>query len=203
MVSEISKLIDAVIRQGLANSLRIDGFRKYGRTFVRQIADAAQIVNVQASQGNYDGRGQFTLNLGVYFPAVARRRGIVASGMYPKEYESTLRVRIGELMPTRSDLWWEIHNWAQISELAGVVANAYEQYGPSWFEKMLSLPNALEELEREGKVLMAASVALEIGNRERALALIEDDFSRTRPDARAYVRSFAERNGIPMETLLE
>src|SRR5262245_58254178 len=106
-MSEIADLIDTVVRLGLAPHLRSSGFKKHSRTFTFETGACTQIVNVQASQANIGSEGRFTLNLGVYFPAVAKRRVMVARGAYPKEYEGTLRARIGSLMPGNRDHWWE------------------------------------------------------------------------------------------------
>ena len=189
-------MINAVIGERLERTLRASGFRKHARTFVRDAGVATQIVNVQASQWNEGDEGQFTLNVGVYFPAVARRRGIVASGAYPKEYDSTHRERIGFLMPDRQDHWWCVTANSDLAEIAAAVDESYCRFGAPWLESMLDLSVVLEVLVRRGESLMAAAVALELNRPDEAATIIADAYGHARPAFAPTVRRFAERNGI-------
>lgn len=87
-------------RSGAAPDVEGVGLQKHGRTFVRDTGAAAQIFNVQASQWNQGAEGNFTLNLGVYFPAVAERRGQLAPGAYPRDVRQFAE-RQGIALPER------------------------------------------------------------------------------------------------------
>lgn len=197
-MSDIAKAIDDVVKRGLAPTLNAQGFRKHTRTFVRDAESAQQIVNVQASQTNQGAEGRFTLNLGVYFPAVARRHGPVASGAYPKEYESTYRERIGALMPERSDHWWEITPATDLQKMAEEVAEAYRRFAVPWLETMLDLAAVLPMLRRRGDSLTAASAALELGRMDEATEIVENAYMKASPEFAREVRRFAERQGIDL-----
>ena len=61
-------------------------FRKSGRDFHRRAGVNWHILNVQASQGNVETAGKFTVNLGVLFtsdfkPCILPRSGIHAKGV--------------------------------------------------------------------------------------------------------------------------
>lgn len=194
-MSEIADLIDAVVREGLAPHLRSRRFEKHARTFTFEAAACTQIVNVQASQWNEGRDGRFTLNLGVYFPKVAERRGRVAKGAYPKESESTLRIRIGRLMPDNLDQWWEIHDGTDTRRLSDEVVNAYATCGEPWLNEVMVLENVLPRL-RKGDLLMAAATALELGKRDVAREIVSEALSRANPEFAPTVRRFAEKQGI-------
>jgi hypothetical protein len=111
-MSERGKLIDDVTRPGLAIAPKKLGYRKSGRTFY-QVHDArTEIVNVQASKSNMGDMGDtgtFTINLGVYFPAVATiTNALPITGVFPKEYDSTVRKRLGMLVDGDRDFWWTV-----------------------------------------------------------------------------------------------
>ncbi|HEY0158042.1 MAG TPA: DUF4304 domain-containing protein [Thermoanaerobaculia bacterium] len=132
-MSEIATVIDTVIDRGLRRTLKESGFKKHGRTFVREAGAAAQIVHVQASQWNQGAEGNFTLDLGVYFPAVAERRGEVARGAYPREVDSTYRERIGYLLPEQNNRWWELTATSDLGrpdEATEIVLDAYARARP-------------------------------------------------------------------------
>ena len=195
-MSAIAKKIDLVLRGELARTLKSEGFRKHARTFVRERCGVQQIVNAQASQWNEGLTGNFTLNLGVYHPRVASRRGLVASGAYPREYESTARQRVGHLMPGVSDYWWEITSSTDLETLAKDVDETYLQFGAPWLESMLELSSVFRFLETQSDPLMTAAVALELGNTELAQRILAFAYATARPEFAPTLRRFAERHGI-------
>ncbi|MBX5068619.1 DUF4304 domain-containing protein [Rhizobium lentis] len=89
--------IDDVIKLGFADLLRAHGFKKSGRNWHKADGENWLIVNVQASRSNFGDRGQFTVNLGVYMASVAALSGEGVAAGKPKEYESTIRERLGSL----------------------------------------------------------------------------------------------------------
>jgi len=111
-VSDISKLIDEVVKLGLAPLLKERGFRKSSRDFQRRVDENWQIVNVQASQGNVGTAGKFTLNLGVYLPLVSKTRPILSPGFLFRrsttvrlEHESVRSCRSAQTFGGRLILW--------------------------------------------------------------------------------------------------
>jgi hypothetical protein len=152
-------------------------------------------VNVQASQWNHGRDGRFTLNLGVYFPKVAERRGIPAKSAYPKEHESTLRTRIGALMPESPDHWWDIRDGADMRALSVEVVHAYVTFAEPWLTDMTTLENVLPRL-RNGNPFMAVVAALELNRRDEAREIVCQLLRQATPGLASTVRRFAERQGI-------
>jgi uncharacterized protein DUF4304 len=145
-MSEIARIIDTVIREGLGKPLKEAGFRKSGRNFHLVADGVVRMVNVQASQFNFGAGGQFTLNLGVYLPEVAKfLKEKLAPGKLPTEYECTISVRIGSLMPKREDHWWKIDSSIDLYTLAEEVKTTWVKFGQPWLAQDWSDHNFLQD----------------------------------------------------------
>lgn len=84
-MSDVGKLVDLIAREALAEPLKAAGYRKDGRTWRRRTGESVLVVNVQASRWNDQSGGQFTLNVGVYFPALAEQLAIYPVADKPAE----------------------------------------------------------------------------------------------------------------------
>lgn len=195
-MSGISNLIDPTVREQLAPYLKSAGFKKHARTFTHDAVHCIQIVNIQASQWNAGIEGSFTMNLGVYFPKVAARRGHVAKGGYPKEYDSTARTRIGELLPASGDHWWEIKSPEDVHGVARDLLEAYRNYGEPWLEWAKDLRVILPHVRKQTDLLLAAAVALELGDDGAARAIVEEAMRRPNEAYAANARRFGEKHGL-------
>lgn len=106
------QLLDEVLEVALVPALRQRGYRKAGRTFRRVREQCIQVVNVQVSQWSSATSLRFTLNLGVYFPALQAElesRGYRKPGAAgPTVTGCHLSERVGMLMPAGEDHWWEL-----------------------------------------------------------------------------------------------
>ena len=103
-MSELGKVIDHIAVEALGDPLKAAGFRRSGRTWRRQMGDAVQVVHVQASRYNAGRDGEFVLNAGVYFPALAARLGL----FLPTDTlgEGDCQVRTRPMPPGRN--WWKV-----------------------------------------------------------------------------------------------
>src|SRR5690606_33030026 len=128
-MSIVAKRIDEIVKLRLAPLLKASGFTKSGREFHRQRDGNWHVVNVQASMGNVGDTGKFTINLGVFHPAISLLAGKPLQTSKPKEYECTVRERIGGLMPGETDYWWEVSPQIPAHHVAEDVASAVEQLG--------------------------------------------------------------------------
>jgi hypothetical protein len=199
-VSEIAKAIDQCIHLGLAPSLKQDGFKKTGRTFMRQIELCTQLVNVQASQSNIGNTGKFTLNLGIYFPTVEKLVKGTELGQPPKEYDCTLRQRIGQLMPEHGgDKWWSIDNHSDLKTISGEISAAWVSFGRPWIERYSQLGEAatLEWPQLEHRVAML----ILLNQREEADRVLRAGLAKTtrNPHYRTGVIRWAKSQGLSVE----
>jgi hypothetical protein len=172
-MSEISREIDEVVRIGLASFMKREGFKKRGRNFFRESEDRVDVLNVQSSRWNSGESGSFTINLGVYLPAIADLSEALPVRGLPKEYECTLRERIGSLMPCNRDYWWAIESGSNLEVIASEIAATVEVHALPWFARMSNMNEVKKELHRYHRSFTSAAIALLQGNREEAGKYLE------------------------------
>jgi uncharacterized protein DUF4304 len=192
-MSIVAKQIDEIVRLGLGPLMKANGFAKSGRDFHRRKDDNWQVVNVQASQGNFGETGKFTINFGVYLPAISLLAGGPLQRVKPKEYECTVRQRAG-LLTGKIDQWWEVSPLIPVVRTAEEVATAVEQFGLPWLEVHSHVPAVAEALRRQPSVMAAAAAlaAGDAGEAKRRLHFMAVD----RPMAAATARAWATEHGL-------
>jgi uncharacterized protein DUF4304 len=203
-MSEIAKAIDDCIGLKFVPLLKQEGFRKRGRTFHRKIAHVSQIVNVQASRNNIGADGSFTLNLGVYFPAVDLSVRGAAVPDVPKEYDCTLRERIGSLLPDRTDKWWKLAPGTDYRAISDEICAAWTQAGKPWFERRATLPEAYEACDGQFatvQVEIPMAMALLLGRQDEAQRRLEEFLSQPNayPAYRKGVIAWARGKGLAID----
>ncbi len=192
-MSEIGKAIDAVIRCGLAPLMKRAGFKKSGRNFLKVDSESVAVLNVQASTSNLGATGKFTINLGRYFPSVARAVGDPDLQGSPKEYDCQVRERIGFLFPEKLDHWWEVGPETNFEQLAVAVVLAVEDVGLPWLGCMHDLHSLKTQLGGIPSIKLASVLLL--GEREQAESCLRE-FVRVGPMARACAAAWAKRHGL-------
>jgi len=137
------------------------GFRKSGNTWIRS-GEWPQVVNVQLSKRNSSTEAQFTVNLGISIAELhAASEGLPLKGTL-KEYDCDVRIRIGQLFPTKKDKWWQVTKTTDPDQLADDVFARLEQFGLPWFDSLGDYPAvAAEFLDR--KVPFMAALAYHLG----------------------------------------
>ncbi len=181
-MSDIGKSIDHVIRVGLGGVLREAGFTRRGRTFYRRNAHVVSLTNVQASRYNAGSRGEFTINLGVYFPEAARLAAGEAAE-YPSQPECHLRMRIGHLMSGGHDHWWTINARTNLDRLAAEVGRVWAGCAPGWFADHEEPRRAAEALLANRNIHTAVPLYLSLGDRAAAGAALEAGLAAARQEA--------------------
>ncbi len=204
------------IQAALHARLKGLGFKKKARTFNRTSDDGlVQVINVQMGAHDPPGTtyipglrenlyGWFTVNLGVYVPEVARCHGGGEARGFVREYHCCVRSRLGDLGSERRDLWWR--NDA-VAEVVPDLLGRLDRDGLPFLDRFASRPAILREwkgkTENQGaggppRIVMAIILA-ERGDRDAARQLLAEQAGETRnPGHPAYVRSLADRLGIPL-----
>jgi hypothetical protein len=169
-MSHISDLIDIVIKSGLAQELKQNGFRKQGRTFRKSLSEAILITNIQGSKWNRGQAGNFTMNLGVYFPVVAELvwLPLPQAPDRPLEYDCLVRTRIGQLLPTHEDYWWAIDPSIDLHALGSDVTEKWSTYGKPWLERHARMKQARDFLVGQDMQWQAAIFSFVLGEAELA-----------------------------------
>ena len=120
---KLSKIVDGITKAELASLLKQHGFKKKTRNFYRENADRTDVINIQASQWNEGREGQFTVSVGICFPAISEIIDAPLIKGLPKEYDCTIRERIGLITEENRDIWWKINTETNQSVLANDLAS--------------------------------------------------------------------------------
>ena len=171
-MSEISKKIDEIIKIGIAPLLKGHGFKKKARNFYRSFDDRVDIINVQASRYNEGTKGEFTINLGVYFPAIAEITEAIPVKGIPKEYNCTVRKRIGGVLDDRQDIWWSVDTATNLEEVAFELATKVENFCLPWLEEMSTIDNVKNQVSKN-MPFIAAGISLMQGEKVDAKNYLE------------------------------
>lgn len=192
-MSDISDSIDTVIKQGLAGLMKANGFARSGRNWHKAEGANWLIVNVQAGSGNLGADGKFTLNLGVYHDAIERLMGSAPPAGRPKEYEATVRRRLGSLVHGH-DHWWQIDAQSDLVAIGTDVAGKMQSHGLPWLASNLDAAHISTALKAAPSLVAVCAAWLAEG-REEALRRFHILLAE-RPQARVHFHAWAAKNGI-------
>ena len=196
--SEIGRVIDQVVRDGLAVSLKAAGYRKDGRTFRRADAGCTRVVNVQGSQWNTGDEGRFTVNLGLYVPSLLPFLDTARSTDLPTVPVCLLGDGIGSLTPAGQHHWWIVAAGTDLAALAAEVRDTWERHGAPWMDAHADLPAARGYAVRKGRPYWAAAVSLALGEPDAARTQLAEAVAGwpANSDGAARLLAWGERHGI-------
>ena len=195
MASEIGRRIDDILRLDLASRLKKAGYRKQARNFHAASPDHIKVVNVQAGRCSDESTGSFTINLGVYFPEVSRLAEAPPFKGKPKEYDCTVRQRLGPLMHDGKDIWWRIDSSTVCRVLAGKVGTAWNAFGRPWLERVSSLAGAHSELVNRKNYFGAAVISLLLERPSEAGDLVREA-ARRQPLAADRIHDWGRKHDL-------
>jgi hypothetical protein len=217
-----SRAVNRAIRATVGPYLKTRGFERWtDRNFGRRRPHSVEVVNFQSFNEYLAARVgcttfSFALNLGIYFDSVRflpwLKQPIPAR---PKEYECHARRRVASPPENgeRRDIWYVDEEEATLRELIPLVVKALDEQAVAWFEEFSDLERALQAFEtREESYLggaiseclggglnsiqratIASALALEIGDRARAVAawerVISNPFCARMSDVLEHARS--------------
>lgn len=161
MTETPNDVFDAVVKE-TAQRLRPVGFVRRDKVFRRVQGDVCALLQFQRSTMNTADRMLFTVNLGiVQADLLERPRSSLANS---RCIDAHLGLRIGMLLPGRSDKWWEITASTNADDLADEVAGLLLEKAVPYLLRYLST-DALLELWESGR-----SPGLTAGQRKKLLA---------------------------------
>lgn len=203
-MSEIARLIDHTIRESIAPTLKAHGFRKDGRNFRRREPNCIWIVNVQASAWNSNEEGQFTINLGVHFPALVPLIPWLKDTDRPLEQGCLVRTRIGHLLPAGGDFWWELRAGDDQDELNADLCRSITEFALPWLEKHSELREARNWALARGRThWWAAAISLAMHDRPSAAEELSKALSEVdaNSDQSRSLLSWGQQHGLlPKDT---
>jgi hypothetical protein len=196
-MTSAAKVIDAIVAAGVHPVLKRMGFKRSAHTFRRQVGLVTQIVNIQGSDWNSAESGQFTMNLGVYFPDAARLQGIDEVRERPLAQHCLVQTRIGRVPPDDVNLWWEVSAATDCRKLGEELSDVIRSRAVPWIERHSTHAGAREFCRERDIAWWSAIFALLAGDRDTAIREAERA-SEGAPliDGVNEIRAWAARNGL-------
>lgn len=131
------------------------GFGKSGTTWIRP-SKWTQVINIQLSRWNSSAEAQFTVNLGISIEELhAAAEGLPIKGTL-KEHDCDVRTRIGRLLPSKNDHWWQVTPDTVPNQLAEDVFGSIELFALPWFERLAGYSAVAAEFAERKSPFMAA-----------------------------------------------
>ncbi len=194
-MSDIAQSIDEVIKLGLSDLLKKHGFKKSGRNWHKADGENWLIVNAQMSRSNLGGEGKFTINLGVYSASVAALAGQKALEGKPKEYDSTIRERLGVLAYGK-DHWWAIDPRSNLGSVSADVVEKMQSVGLPWLDTHRHISHLSDSL-KDSPSLLSVCAAWLAGNKEEAIQRLQAAIE-SRPAAKEHFNAWATKNEVAL-----
>ena len=192
-----SDLIDELVREHVKPDLKELGFKCKASTFFRQNGELTEVIAPQKSKWNEAQEAKFTVNLGVYWPSVQETLDRACKSFPPKEYECTLRQRLGPLFDQNRDFWWTVTPQSDVAKIGMEVAEKIKVFALPW----LYSASSLDEVVKIAHTNEAAVFHVMKGERAEASALIEEAINKTKL-AKPFLRSLAAKLGLEISALV-
>ncbi len=117
--------------------------------------------------------GKFTVNIGVYFPAIEAIRGKQVIEGIPPGGCWTIATRLN-MLATGEDRWWTLTPRTKLGPLQAELQDRWRGFGHPWIERNKIISNARDwQVENHAKWPAVFSTMV-LGQRDRALALLHD-----------------------------
>jgi len=175
--------------------LKNEAFKKKARYFYREHENRIELINIQASKWSEGNEGQFTVNVGVYYPEIAKVTDALPVNGLPKEYDCTISERIGLLSQENKDTWWKINSSSKDAGISENIANHVKDLCLPWLDIISSLDDVKDYIAKNNRAFLAAGIALFQGNRDEASAYIEQALKQP-PLANSKINSWSKKHGL-------
>lgn len=188
-------IIKAMVASLHQRHLKPLGFRKSGTTWIRAM-EWKYVINVQLSRWNSADEAQFTVNLGILIePLHTAAESLPLKGAL-KEYDCDVRARIGQLLPTKQDMWWTVRPDSDSESLADDVFMNIELHALPWFERLSNFEAVGSEFLSQ-KIPFKAAIAYRLaGDADSASAAMAQAFDQANSHVLPKLRRIAVAQGI-------
>lgn len=137
-----SEVIDKVVNLYIAPMLKSKGFKKTGRTWLKEGEDYSFLLNIQASRWNGRETGvSFAINYGVYVPSVYEALYTQEKPKSPKYYDCMLSHAVRS--NKKGQIWWDIYDSTDLTKLGYELEEGIEEQCMGLFATIRSLPDVL------------------------------------------------------------
>ena len=206
--SRTTEVISQISGSACQAVLQPHEFRRKAPHYWRFTDGLSQCVNFQASAWGASNEGRFTINLGVSSRALFEG---FTGRQFPKQPSSVLwptNVRIGHVMPARTDRWWDVNDSSDVPKLADEIAGVLHDYALPFFASLSTRRQFAEAVQHRASTLrifraqvplVLAILAAEDGDGARARDLLDSSLSTARGQLfEATVRRVAGRLAIAL-----
>ncbi|MGC4810083.1 DUF4304 domain-containing protein [Micromonospora sp. DT228] len=134
-MGDVQAAYRAMLRDDVAPALRALGFTGSGSRYTLPDPESWALLGFQSSRYNTRGRLTFTVNLCAVPRIVWQSRRREQSQLPLKPSPGTYygdfvwSWRIGHLMPVNEDVWWDLNEDVEATDVASEVVTAIEAYG--------------------------------------------------------------------------
>lgn len=203
-----------MVREYLDPALKRAGFIRKARTWNRQRADFTDVVDVQASRWDSQGAVTFTVNLGVFVPAIYGAAWQKTPPDFIREVDCNVRLRLGALLADspgskQRDRWWTVSKPSDLETVGQDVAASLVSRAIPFLGQLDSLSAIHDFLSNEPAVktqdplrrLYLAVVKAELGDVAASARMLGELYA-TAPAWRDRVLAAAGQLGIrlPVES---
>lgn len=162
-----------VVVSAFAPVMKAAGYKKQASRFREDVSpNVTRLVNIQSSMWNDDGKGKFTVNLGVYHRELA-----ILFGESPIEsplvQHCAIQERIGSLMPGGTDHWWSFNRKTDLVALGNEVGSIWEQYAKPWIDSHSTWDGVRDHFLASNNVFLAAKVCFAAGDLDESRQLLD------------------------------
>lgn len=171
------------------------GFKKTGYTW-RSAKEWPQIFNIQLLSSNSVERSKITLNFGVFIEELHTAAEACPVSGAIKEYDCDVRARIGQLLPSREDEWWEVTCKSSPTALADELLWLFTEHGLPWLCKFDSYRAVALEHAHQNNHLMAALSYVLANELDKAQEHMDLACSKLHRNARPKLRRLAGRYNL-------
>jgi len=176
--------------------LKVEGFRRKGLNFMKELDRICLIVNFQKSRDTGEDGVKFTINLGVFAQTLNKYSWNVPVTA-PSIWNCPVLVRIGDLLPEKQDKWWEIGFDDVSTEIETEVVGALKTVCVSFLNGFTSdedIRKYFWKLVRKGEalypmVLNLCALEAELGSKKEFLEALQ------------VVKSTAVQVGVPSSAM--
>lgn len=123
----------------IADFLKENDFKKRGNHFFKRNCSVGYCVNIQNDKWNNTHQIRFTLNLGIFTDSFWLEHydynGSGIAPYFPKVYDCAVRERIGSLLPTNEDRWYNITSDSDVMKLWTDIEHDLEDYVMPFFAR--------------------------------------------------------------------
>lgn len=157
-----SKVIDEIVRQGVAPFMKELGFSKKGNTWWQSYERVIEVIDIQKDRFNDGFVARFTVNLGLYWPEVQKAIAQEARSFPPKTPDCTVSERLGLLFDEGRDFWWTVGPQTDVHGIGRDCVVKIQDFGIPWLRSGHDLSTTLSYARKRPYTIVMKRILAEL-----------------------------------------